>query len=337
MKLETGKVDVSIVVIGRNEGNRLVNCLKSIQNTRFGALSHEVIYVDSASTDGSPERAAALGAQVVHVNPERPCAAIGRNAGWRISNGSTVLFLDGDTQLHPEFLCAAHQELLANEFNVVVWGHRREIHPEHSIFNRTLDLDWVYAPGNTDFCGGDALFRRSALAQANGFNEHLIAGEEPELCARLRQQGGIIRHIDHPMTTHDLAMTTWRQYWLRAERAGHAYAEVSHQLLQSSTPLWVRESRRNLWHGSLILVALVMVMLTVLSGAFQAAITLILLGTLMALRSGWKARWKKADAMTLILYGAHCHFQQIPIFWGQVRWHMQRKRGTRRKLIDYKE
>ena len=52
----------------------------------------------------------------------------------------------------------------------VVWGHRREIHPEQSIYNRVLDLDWIYAPGPTLFCGGDALFRRSVLTATNGFD-----------------------------------------------------------------------------------------------------------------------------------------------------------------------
>jgi glycosyltransferase involved in cell wall biosynthesis len=337
MTHETPTVDVSIVVIGRNEGERLVNCLKSVQGAHFGNLSHELIYVDSASTDGSPERAVQWGAKVVHVKPERPCAAIGRNAGWKASRGRTVLFLDGDTQLHPDFIHAATQELLKNADHAVVWGHRREIHPDHTVFNRVLDLDWIYAPGDTDFCGGDALFRRSALVQTNGFNEHLIAGEEPELCARLRQQGGIIRHIDHPMTTHDLAMTNWRQYWLRAERAGHAYAEVSHQLLSSATPLWVRESARNLWHGSIILLALLAVLVTVLAGFWLSAISLLCLGGAIAFRSAWKARWKKADAVTLLLYGVHCHLQQVPILWGQVRWFSSQKSGARRKLIDYKD
>ncbi len=329
-------IDVSIVVIGRNEGDRLVACLQSIRDAHFGSLTHELIYVDSASTDGSPQRAAALGARVIPVQPERPCAAIGRNAGWRVASGQTVLFLDGDTRLHPDFIRLAHEELQRQSAHVVVWGHRRELHPEHSIFNRVLDLDWVYPPGDTEFCGGDALFRRSALESTGGFNEHLIAGEEPELCARLRQQGGVIRHIDQPMTTHDLAMTTWRQYWLRAERAGHAYAEVSHQLKDSATPLWIRDSRRNLWHGAILVLGALMWTGALAMGNVNAVIWMAVAALLIAGRSAWKARWKKADVPTLLLYGVHCHLQQLPIFWGQIRWFRLQKSGARRRLIDYK-
>ena len=71
---------LSIVVIGRNEGSRLAKCLDSIKLVR-GAAVREIIYCDSASTDGSPELASRYGATVIVVRPERPTAAIGRNAG----------------------------------------------------------------------------------------------------------------------------------------------------------------------------------------------------------------------------------------------------------------
>ena len=72
---------LAVVIIGRNEGERLVRCLESVRTMADPGGPVEVIYVDSASTDGSPQRAAALGAQVLTVRPERPSAALGRNAG----------------------------------------------------------------------------------------------------------------------------------------------------------------------------------------------------------------------------------------------------------------
>ena len=153
---------LSVVIIGRNEGQRLRRCLDSVAAMRDPGGPVEVIYVDSASTDGSPELARALGARVIGVQPERPSAALGRNAGWRAAHAPYVLFLDGDTILHPDFVVAALPHLAATEV-AIVWGHRREIAPNASLFNRVLDLDWIYAPGRTEFCGGDALVRREAL------------------------------------------------------------------------------------------------------------------------------------------------------------------------------
>ncbi|MEK8017909.1 MAG: glycosyltransferase, partial [Candidatus Parabeggiatoa sp.] len=76
---------LSVVIIGRNEGQRLVDCIRSVQAINDPPKNMEIIYVDSDSTDGSPAQAKALGAKVRVVHPERPAAAIGRNAGWRVA------------------------------------------------------------------------------------------------------------------------------------------------------------------------------------------------------------------------------------------------------------
>jgi len=120
---------ISVVVIGRNEGERLEHCLRSVQAADTGGRAVELIYVDSDSTDGSPERAQRVGARVLRVQPTRPSAAIGRNAGWRVATGSHVLFLDGDTVLERDFIPAALREIETSSEIAVFWGHRREIAP----------------------------------------------------------------------------------------------------------------------------------------------------------------------------------------------------------------
>jgi len=244
---------VSVVVIGRNEGLRLADCLNSIKAIDDIDGEVELIYVDSNSQDGSPELAETFGAAVLRVLPLRPCAAIGRNTGWRAASAPFILFLDGDTRLHPGFLQAALQALADKPEVAVVWGHRRERFPERTLYNRVLDLDWIYAPGITDFCGGDALMRRNVLEQVGEFSEDLIACEEPELCQRMRALGHSILHIDTAMTDHDLAMTRRQAYWKRALRAGHAYAEVSQRMKETAFPLWLRECRRNALHVGVLL------------------------------------------------------------------------------------
>jgi hypothetical protein len=56
----------------------------------------------------------------------------------------------------------------------------------------------------------------------------------------------------------------------------------------------------------------------------------------ISLRSAWKNRWKTNDWIALLLYGVHSHFQQLPIFWGQMRFKANRRRGTRAALVEYK-
>lgn len=327
---------VSVVVIGRNEGERLSRCLESVRNMTDPGGGVEIIYVDSASRDDSVARAQALGARVIEVAPERPSAALGRNAGWRQARAPYLLFLDGDTVLDPAFVAGSLREFESPEV-AVVWGHRRELHPERSIFNRVLDLDWVYPPGLSEFCGGDALMRTEVIRAVNGFDEDLIAGEEPEMCQRVRARGFSILHVDRPMTGHDLAMTTWASYWKRAFRAGYAYAEVSERLKYTAFPLWVEDSRRNLVRGgflSALFLGGAMVSVIVKSWAPLALSALIFL--LLALRTGWKARWRRGSASTLLLYGIHSHVQQIPILVGQISCWIDRCRKRSRFLIEYK-
>ncbi|MGA8743812.1 MAG: glycosyltransferase [Terracidiphilus sp.] len=326
---------LSIVVIGRNEGARLAKCLDSIAKVR-SVVVREIIYVDSASTDGSAELAFQYGAIVVVVRPERPTAALARNAGWRQAESDLVLFLDGDTVLHKDFPQAACDALSGDPSIAAVWGHRREIHPEASIFNRVLDLDWVYKPGLTEFCGGDVLMRRKALLETGGFDEALIAGEEPELCRRIRAHGYTILHIDHPMTGHDLQITRWSQYWRRATRAGHAYAEVSERYRGSNDPSWTSERRGNLIRGSFWPISLAIALFTDIHFGFLPFALWLALLLLLSVRSGWKARWKEGSFWTLFLYGIHSHLQQVPILLGQLQYEVNKKQGRTRKLIEYK-
>ena len=326
---------VSVVIIGRNEGQRLANCINSIKNTTHqDAL--ELIYVDSNSHDGSPELAESLGAKVLRVKPERPCAAIGRNAGWRVAAAPYILFLDGDTVLHPDFLQHA-LEAMADETVAVVWGHRREMYPEHSLYNRVLDLDWIYPAGISEFCGGDALMRRSILEQVNGFSENLIAGEEPELCQRIRALNKVILHIDQPMTSHDLAITRFSAYWKRALRAGHAYAEVSQRMKKTEFPLWQDECRRNALRAT-VLIGLLFgtILFSIITGNVLAIISLLFAYGLLIVRSAYKSRWKDKQLATLLLYGIHSHFQQIPIACGQLSYWYHRFRNKQQGLIEYK-
>jgi glycosyltransferase involved in cell wall biosynthesis len=327
---------VSVVVIGRNEGDRLRRCLASVNAMNKSGFDTEVIYVDSGSTDNSLDIAGELGATVIALKPERPTAALGRNAGWRAAQGFTVLFLDGDTILDANFVAQSLPELWT-ETHAVIWGHRREIYPEQSLYNRVLDLDWIYAPGLTQFCGGDALMRHEALAEVDGYDETLIAGEEPDMCRRMAALGYTILHVDRPMTGHDLSMTKWSQYWKRATRAGHAYAEISQRMAAIGQTFWADEVERNRRRAPLLMgAALWAVLATIVFRSWWPLAATFVFYAALVLRSAYKARWKSRNVVTLLLYGIHSHFQQIPIYFGQRSYQRNQKKGQQAKLVEYK-
>ena len=326
---------VSVVVIGRNEGARLERCLESVAAMERNGFAIEMIYVDSGSTDLSLAIARRLGAETIALQAALPTAAMGRNAGWKAARGSIIFFLDGDTVLDPRFVVDS-VACFDDPSIAVIWGHRREIRPGDSIYNRVLDLDWVYAPGATEFCGGDALFRREVLTATGGFDETLIAGEEPELCRRILGLGFRILHVDRAMTGHDLAITRFSQYWKRATRAGHAFAEVSERFRDTNNPFWLEDARRNRNRALLLLAIQAVAVLSFLLRFDWLAWGIPGLLLILVLRTAWKARWKTSDPMTLFLYGAHSHLQQIPIFVGQIQYRINRGRGRQAKLVEYK-
>ena len=332
--MKNDEFDVSVVVIGRNEGLRLTRCLESVREADWQGLRFEVVYVDSHSTDGSTGRARRLGARVFDLGDAKPCAAAGRNIGWRAALAPLVLFLDGDTVLNPGFVARA-LPLFADPKLVAVWGHRRESNPGQSLYTRVLDLDWVFAPGRVDYFGGDALVRRAALDQVGGFDDGLVAGEEPELCRRLRAVGWQIEHIDAPMTLHDLAITDGRAWWKRAERAGLAYAQVAARFEGTKDPFWLREARRNRIHAR-ILLALPLVGLAMLLLWPPAALLLVLAIGAVWFRSTLRCVWKcPGDHRLAALYALHSHLQQIPILAGQRRWRRLQREQRAPELMEY--
>ena len=325
---------VSVVVIGRNEGERLRRCLASVHAADWAGMRYELIYVDSASTDDSVAIARDGGARTLQAGCARRNAAAGRNAGWRAARADSILFLDGDTLLAPGFPTIALARLYAGRY-AAVWGHRRECAPRQSVYTAVLDLDWIYAPGETDFCGGDALFRRAALADVGGFDETFDAGEEPEMCRRLRARGWRILHVDAPMTAHDLAITRFGQYWRRAVRAGQAYAQVSARYEDSADPLWRREARRNRVHGAAVLAAPVVLAAT-LATLPAAAVPVAALGAAVWIRSAVRACWKARDWRLALLYALHSHVQQVPILFGQLRFARSARDGRPAAAPDYR-
>jgi GT2 family glycosyltransferase len=216
---------VGVVAIGRNEAKRLDRCLRSLP------ASTAVTYVDSASSDGSSEIARSHGISVVELDTSMPLsAARARNTGIALlydvaKDLEFVLVVDADCELAPGFVDAALAEMAQSPDVAVVCGRRRESDPKSSIYNRLCDMEWNVPLGDAKACGGDAVIRLQPFREIGGYDETLIAGEEPEMCSRLRRRGWRIRVIDHDMTFHDAAITHFRQWWKRAVRAGHAYAE----------------------------------------------------------------------------------------------------------------
>jgi len=244
---------IAVVAIGRNEGDRLKRCLQSVIHA-----ADLVVYVDSGSTDGSVAYAQGIGAEVVALDMSQPfTAARARNRGFARAlelrpDLAYVQFVDGDCEVQPNWLGQSLSFLAQHPEVAVACGRRRERQPQASIYNQLCDLEWDTPIGEAKACGGDALMRVSALSAVRGYRDDVIAGEEPELCIRLRSQGWKVWRLDLEMTLHDAAMTRFEQWWTRAIRCGYAYALGSHLHGHPPERHWVWETRRAVVWGGLL-------------------------------------------------------------------------------------
>ena len=288
--------------------------------------SPEILYVDSASSDGSAGLARELGARVIELSPDNLSAAKGRNEGWKMAKGEYILFLDGDTVLDPNFAEKA-KEVLKDPQVAAVWGNRRETFAKKNFYHRVCDIDWVYPYGESEYFGGDVLIRRRALEEVSGYDESLKAGEEPEMCGRIRAKGYKIFHVDLPMSFHDIHMGTWGEYWHRAERSGYAYAEVLDRFPDSAPGSWDHQKWKSMLHTLFFITATaVFFSVSFSTKTFGPLLGWFALILLMILRTAHKARWKSFDLWTLLCYGVHSHLSKIPLVWGQIKYWANPKR-----------
>lgn len=333
----TGPPRIGIVAIGRNEGERLRACLRSLPP------GCPAVYVDSGSTDDSVAFARSLGVAVVELDMSIPfTAARARNAGLEalLAQGEApdfIQMIDGDCMIDAGWIAAALAAFETDPRLAVAFGRRRELHPDRSAYNRMCDHEWDVPVGEALSCGGDALFRLAPLQAAGGYDPTLIAGEEPDLCARLRAAGHRIRRIDAEMTLHDAAMTSFGQYWRRAKRSGHAYAELAWRGKGTADPLWSRQVRSIIaWAlvlPLLILCALAVGLLINPLGLIAAAL-LLLVYPLQILRIAVRKRalgWRFAlVSAALLVIGKFAELR------GVLLYHMRRLSGRSARIIEYK-
>jgi glycosyltransferase involved in cell wall biosynthesis len=246
-------LQVGVVAIGRNEGVRIDTCIRSaVAGTAL------VLYVDSGSTDDSMLLAERAGAESVGLDMSLPfTAARARNQGYRrlrqlAPELSYIQFVDGDCEIEANWIETASAFLDLNQDVGVICGRRRERFPSRSIYNRLCDLEWDTPIGQAKACGGDALMRADAFEQVAGYRDELIAGEEPELCLRLRAAGWKIWRLDAEMTQHDAAILHFSQWWRRHVRSGYAFAQGAYLHGQTAERHWVWETLRALFWGTTV-------------------------------------------------------------------------------------
>jgi serine acetyltransferase len=332
--------DIGIIAIGRNEGERLRRCLGSVVGQ-----GNAVVYVDSKSTDDSVATARSLWADVVELDMSLPfSAARARNSGFeRLLQSHPdiqfVQFVDGDCEIVGGWIDRARAELINHSDVAVVCGRRRERFPLASVYNRLADMEWDTPVGETISCGGDSMMRVDAFRAVNGFDASIAAGEEPELCQRLRNRGWKIFRIDAEMTLHDSAMLHFGQWWQRAVRSGYGSMDVASRFgAQGLFAQQVRSAR--VWGlGLPVAVLLVGMIIGLAFGAKWGVLAAILVSFALPaqmLRIAVKSRSRTANFSDALIHGVLTMAGKWAYLLGEIRYRRDRGAGRNTRLIEYK-
>jgi len=325
---------VGAVIIGRNEGERLKRCISSVLEQL-----ETVAYVDSGSVDGSSACAAAMGVMVVDLDMSLPFSAgRARNEGLSQLCGMVeglryVQFIDGDCELCPGWIDRAVGFLASHEEFAVVSGRVKERNPEASVYNWLCDVEWRGSSGEVSSSGGIFMARVDAMTEIGGFDTNMVAGEEPEMCYRLRRSGWRVYALDALMTLHDAHILRFHQWWTRTVRGGLAYAHGYWLHRGDSEPHHWRENRRIvIWAMAVPLTA---VLATLLIG--PAGLFVLMLYPLQFLRQyahGLALSGKPGKAASYALFNL---LEKFPQCAGQLLFIRRLVLAEKPKIIEYKQ
>lgn len=323
------KTSIGAVVIGRNEGARLVRCLASMQGQ-----VEQIIYVDSGSKDGSIAAAQKAGATVVELDLSRPfTAARARTAGFSALQTAGempdyVQFIDGDCGLQPGWIDAGKIALDNDADLGIVTGWRAEINRNHSIYNALCDFEWRRPAGKILTCGGDMMVRIRAFESVGGFDETVIAAEDDEFCVRMRKSGWKMQRLPVEMTLHDAAMTTFSQWWRRAVRSGHGFAQVG-----DMHPEYFIKERRRVWVYGAILPLIAFVGLGITPWILLAVLSLYCISYIRTTQGLHRDGLGLSEALHHAIF---ITVSKFPNFLGMLIYKWRRFRGHKMNIIEYK-
>jgi len=197
---------VSVVIAAHNGLDHIEACLNSLFAQDYP--SFEVIVVDNASTDGSPERVERIFplAKLVR-SPVNLAYGKGNNLGASLAQGQFLLFLNHDTIVTDEFLIelmkvvqgspevgvAQSKILMASNPNLIdsagayltktgMWVHRDHGQPDRILDNTPIEI--------LGACGACLMVRRSLFEALGGFDpDFVIYFDDADLCWRARLLG----------------------------------------------------------------------------------------------------------------------------------------------------
>jgi glycosyltransferase involved in cell wall biosynthesis len=177
---------ISFIVPAHNEEFELSSTLVAIHAAACDAgKPYEIVVVDDASTDATPEMATQAGAKVIRINRRQIAAA--RNAGARAAQGEYLFFVDADTRIKASHVT---EGITALEAGYAGGSARVAIDGVVPLWGRVLLRVFTVLYFGLNLGAGAFLFTtRRNFEASGGFDEQYFVGEEVYFSLALRKLG----------------------------------------------------------------------------------------------------------------------------------------------------
>jgi glycosyltransferase involved in cell wall biosynthesis len=253
------KIFLSVVIIAKNEEERIKKCLDSIMKLKQ-KYNTQIIFVDSASTDNTIMIADRYPIEIYQLNKSKylnPSA--GRYIGTSKAKGEYILFIDGDSILIEEFVDKALQ-ILKDPKIAVVGGKRlfRKKGESLKIIEKSTGKIKEYKT-----IGGTGLYKKTIIEKSGTFNPYMCGQEERELCFRIRNLGYKIVKIEIPMEVHINKEMSIEE---ASEKAGYFIGVgqiIRHYGFKSITRELIKAQHKALIETMIVLSSIIWIILTV--------------------------------------------------------------------------
>ena len=188
---------ISFIIPAHNEEHELSKTLAAIRTAASGAAQpYEIIVVDDASTDATPEIASRAGAKVIPINRRQIAAA--RNAGGRAAEGEYLFFIDADTRIDRAHVSGG---IAALEGGYAGGSARVAMDGFVPAWGRMLLRGFSSVYFGLNLGAGAFLFTtRRNFDSIGGFDEQYFAGEEVYFSIALKKLGGF-KVLREPVVT----------------------------------------------------------------------------------------------------------------------------------------
>lgn len=219
--------DLTVIIPTNRRPDILAPCLRALAQQQMAFDRFEVLVInDGATHDLHPlaESCRRDGLQVRVIDVPQGGPGPARNRGAAEARGSLLAFTDDDCLPEPQWLTALwdaatrHPEALLGGSVVNVLTHRPASEASQVL------VSFLYAWYNRDplnarfFTSNNIAARRDVFLARGGFDTRFVlsAGEDRDLCARWREQGGRLVYVAEARIghAHDLSVGKfWRQHF----------------------------------------------------------------------------------------------------------------------------